>query len=150
MAKVLVVEDEETIARLIQVDLQLAGYDVTIAPNGAQALEAFPKVSPEVVILDWMMPDMSGIEVLREFKTRGWRSSTKVVMVTARVQERDIMKGWRQGVDAYLTKPFDMDVLKDTIADVLNASAATLAERRDAELRRAGLLRALDDLLDES
>jgi DNA-binding response OmpR family regulator len=149
MARVLVVEDDDSIARLIEVDLGLQGHTVRVAADGKAGLVAFEKFKPDVVLLDWMMPDMSGLDVLDQIKARGWRSAVRVVLVTAKVQERDMIRGWQAGVDAYLSKPFDMDVLSGTVDGVLRATPAELAKRREDELRKAGLLRALDDLMEE-
>jgi DNA-binding response OmpR family regulator len=103
MATVLVVEDEEQLARLIQRELEVAGYRVRHAPDGASALRLFAADPPDVVVLDWMLPGIDGLEVLRRLRQR---SAVPVLMLTARAEEVDRVIGLEIGADDYLTKPF--------------------------------------------
>lgn len=148
MARILVVDDEPTIVGLVETVLASAGHDVRTAPDGNRGLAAFEKSPPELLILDWMMPDLSGIQVLAELGRRQLRGKSRVVMLTAKVTERDILRGWQAGVDAYITKPFDVDKFIAAVDDVLAATPDDLEKGRKRELDRAGLLRALDDMLD--
>ena len=103
MATVLLVEDEEQLARLIQRELEAAGYRVRHATDGAVALRLFPDEAPAVSILDWMLPGIDGLEVLRRVRQR---SAVPVLMLTARAEEVDRVIGLEIGADDYLTKPF--------------------------------------------
>lgn len=105
MTKILLVEDTLDLARAIQRDLETEGYTVYHAPDGLQALQIFQQHSPELLILDWMLPQMDGLEVLRQVRAQ---SPVPVLMLTARSQEFDRVLGLEVGADDYLTKPFSM------------------------------------------
>jgi len=100
---ILVVEDEEQLARLLIRELHAAGYDAQHAGDGQQALTLFEQTAPEVVVLDWMLPGMDGLEVLRRIRQS---SAVPVLMLTARAEEVDRVIGLEVGADDYLTKPF--------------------------------------------
>jgi DNA-binding response OmpR family regulator len=103
MATILLVEDEAELARLLMRELQAAGYDVRHAPDGSAAIESFEQAQPDVVVLDWMLPKMDGLEVLRRIRHA---SAVPVLMLTARAEEVDRVIGLEVGADDYLTKPF--------------------------------------------
>ncbi len=105
--KILVVDDERHIVRLVEVNLQRAGYDVIAAYDGIEALEKTKSEKPEMIILDVMMPRMDGFEVLKELRGNPESKDIPVIMLTAKAQDADIFKGWSSGVDSYLTKPFN-------------------------------------------
>ena len=105
--KILVVDDEEHVVAAIVTNLQIDGFDVVPAYNGAEALELVPTESPDLIILDVMMPEMDGWEVLQSLKENPDTESIPVVMLTALSQDRDIEMGWELEANAYLTKPFD-------------------------------------------
>ena len=105
--KILVVDDERHIVRLVEVNLQRAGYDVVSAYDGVEALEKITAEKPEMIILDVMMPRMDGFEVLKELRGNAETKDIPVIMLTAKAQDADIFKGWSSGVDSYLTKPFN-------------------------------------------
>jgi two-component system alkaline phosphatase synthesis response regulator PhoP/two-component system response regulator VicR len=107
MDKILVVDDEERIVKLLQVNLQKAGYDVVSASNGNEALNIIKKEKPDLIILDIMMPEMDGIEALRKLKQDKKTKKIPVVMLTCKSEDKDIFCGWKEGADAYLTKPFE-------------------------------------------
>jgi len=108
MAKqILVVEDEHPVARLIQVNLEAAGYEVRVAANGAEALTALAEELPALMVLDVVMPQLDGFEVLRHIKSDPDTADLPVVMLTARSDEQSIFQGWAEGVHCYMTKPFD-------------------------------------------
>lgn len=108
MAKrILVVDDERHIVRLIQVNLERAGYEILTAFDGVEALEKVSQDNPDMLVLDVMMPRMDGFEVLRNLKADPRTESIPVIMLTAKAQDADIFRGWQTGVDAYLTKPFN-------------------------------------------
>ena len=105
MSTILLVEDTRELARLIRVELESNGYTVTLAEDGEQALQLFGKSAPDLVILDWMLPKVDGLEVLRRIRQN---SAIPVLMLTARREETDRVIGLEVGADDYLTKPFGM------------------------------------------
>ena len=105
--KILVVDDERHIVRLVQVNLEKVGYQVVTAYDGVEALEQVAKETPDMVILDVMMPRMDGFEVLKKLQADAKTRDIPVIMLTAKAQDADIFRGWSSGVDAYLTKPFN-------------------------------------------
>jgi two-component system alkaline phosphatase synthesis response regulator PhoP/two-component system response regulator VicR len=108
MAKrILAVDDERHIVRLIQVNLERAGYEVLTAADGQQALETVAKEHPDLIVLDWMMPQLNGMETLKRLKANPATAEIPVIMLTAKSQDADVFKGWQSGVDCYLTKPFN-------------------------------------------
>ena len=110
--KILVVDDERNIVRLIEVNLTQYGYEVVTAFDGVEALEKVERGKPDLIVLDVMMPRMDGFEVLRTLKANPATAEIPVVMLTAKAQDADVVRGWRSGVDMYLTKPFNpLDLL---------------------------------------
>jgi two-component system alkaline phosphatase synthesis response regulator PhoP/two-component system response regulator VicR len=108
MAKrILVVDDERHIVRLVQVNLERAGYEILTAYDGIEALEKVKTESPDMVVLDVMMPRMDGFEVLKNLQADPRYQNIPVIMLTAKAQDADIFKGWSSGVSSYLTKPFN-------------------------------------------
>ncbi len=105
--KILVVDDERHIVRLVQVNLDRAGYEVLVAYDGIEALEKVSEDKPDMVILDVMMPRMDGLEVLKKLQADEDTKDIPVIMLTAKAQDADIFKGWSSGVSSYLTKPFN-------------------------------------------
>jgi DNA-binding response OmpR family regulator len=103
MPTLLLVEDEVELARLLVRELEGAGYAVQHAPDGVQALAQFEATPPDLVVLDWMLPGMDGLEVLRRVRQS---SPIPVLMLTARAEEVDRVIGLEVGADDYLTKPF--------------------------------------------
>ena len=104
--KIVLAEDEPQIARLVEFKLKKEGYEVTWKTNGEEALEAIRKEKPDLILLDIMMPVMDGYEVLRRIREDENLKSIPVVMLTARAQERDVVKGIDMGADDYIAKPF--------------------------------------------
>lgn len=105
--KILVVDDERHIVRLVQVNLERAGYEVVTAYDGVEALEKMKTENPDMVVLDVMMPRMDGFEVLKNLQADPRYQDVPVIMLTAKAQDADIFKGWASGVSSYLTKPFN-------------------------------------------
>lgn len=105
--KILVVDDERHIVRLVEVNLQRAGYDVVTAYDGVEALEKVKADKPDMIVLDVMMPRMDGFEVLQNLQADPESAEIPVIMLTAKAQDADIFKGWQSGVSSYLTKPFN-------------------------------------------
>jgi DNA-binding response OmpR family regulator len=143
-AHILVVEDEEDLASLVEVNLRLSGYEVSTAGDGGEALEAVAQRQPDLILLDVMMPVLDGWQVLRRLKEDEEFADIPVVMLTALSEERDIIRGHLQGAVRYLTKPFEMKVLLRTVEEGLREpDEAEIAARRD---RIRALLQRLAEL----
>ncbi len=105
MAKILLVEDTPDLAQVIARELEAAGYDVIRAGDGLTALQLHAAHAPDLILLDWMLPKLDGLEVLRRLRRT---SAVPVLMLTARGEETDRVVGLEVGADDYLTKPFSM------------------------------------------
>ncbi len=105
--KILAVDDEKNIVRLVQVNLERQGFQVVTASDGKEALKKVEEERPDLVVLDVMMPYMDGFEVLQNLRRNHSTRNIPVILLTAKTQDEDIFKGWRSGVDCYLTKPFN-------------------------------------------
>ncbi|MFH1855040.1 MAG: response regulator [bacterium] len=105
--KILVVDDERPIVRIIQVNLERAGYEVICAYDGVEALEKVEECQPDMVVLDVMMPRMDGFEVLKHLQVDPRFQHIPVIMLTCKAQDADIFRGWASGVASYLTKPYN-------------------------------------------
>ena len=116
MATILLVEDARDLAQVIMRELEANGYHMLYAGDGLTALDLHTKAKPELVILDWMLPELSGVEVLRRLRQA---YSTPVLMLTARGEEMDRVLGLELGADDYLTKPFSMRELVARIRALL-------------------------------
>src|ERR1700682_2318295 len=103
MADILLVEDELELARVVTRELESAGFGVRHAPGGEPALRCFADEPPDIVVLDWMLPGIDGLEVLRRLRQQ---SALPVLMLTARAEEVDRVIGLEVGADDYLSKPF--------------------------------------------
>jgi len=117
--QIIVVEDEADISDLIKYNLTREGYDVTAIPNGTLALKEIPAQKPALVLLDLMLPGVSGLEICRLVKARPDTAAIPIIMLTARGEESDIITGLELGADDYITKPFNMKVLVARIHAVL-------------------------------
>ena len=100
-------DDDEVIRQLIAVNLTLEGFDVATAVDGQDCLDKVRAIAPDVITLDVMMPRLDGWETTIQLRKAPDTAHIKVVMITARAQEEDIVRGANVGADAYLTKPFD-------------------------------------------
>ncbi|MHB0937312.1 MAG: response regulator transcription factor [Armatimonadota bacterium] len=105
--KILAVDDERHIVRLIQVNLERAGYQVLTAFDGREALKKIEDEHPDLVVLDVMMPYMNGLETLKQIRANPKTRNLPVIMLTAKAQDQDVFQGYSYGVDIYLTKPFN-------------------------------------------
>ncbi len=103
---VLIAEDEDALATLLEYNFQKEGYDVSIARDGDEALLLAAERTPDFILLDWMMPKLSGIEVCRRLRRKSETRSTPIIMLTARGDETDKITGLDYGADDYVTKPF--------------------------------------------
>ena len=127
---VLVVEDEDALASLLQYNLDKEGYRVTIATDGEEALMQIDEQLPDLVVLDWMLPKVSGVEVCRRLRARAETRSLPIIMLTARGEETDRIRGLDTGADDYVVKPFSMSELAARIRAVLRRIRPGLAEDR--------------------
>jgi DNA-binding response OmpR family regulator len=116
MAKILIVEDERSLSSLVKSDLEEDGHRVTQVFNGVSALEAATEMSPDLIILDIMLPKMDGLEVCRRLRQQ---SIVPILMLTARAEELDRVLGLELGADDYLTKPFSMHELRARVHAIL-------------------------------
>ena len=105
--KILAVDDEKHILRLVQINLEKAGYEVVTGSNGREAVEKVRSEKPELVVMDVMMPEMDGFEALKQLKSDPETADIPVIMLTAKAQDADVFHGWQSGADLYLTKPFN-------------------------------------------
>ena len=117
--QVLVVEDEDALATLLQYNLEKEGYQVTLAGDGEEALMLTGEAIPDLVLVDWMLPKVSGIEVCRRLRGRHETSNVPIIMLTARGEETDRVRGLDTGADDYIVKPFSMTELFARIRAVL-------------------------------
>lgn len=138
--KVLVVDDEPDVLLLCRVNLEFEGYDVVQASDGVEALEQMRAEKPDLVLLDVMMPRMDGWAVLETAKADAELQATPIVLLTAKVQEADQIRGFELGAAEYITKPFSPLALAQTIGDVLSADPAVVERRRTELLSRLQLL----------
>jgi two-component system, OmpR family, phosphate regulon response regulator PhoB len=124
----MVVEDEESLATLLQYNLDKEGYRVGVASDGEEALLMVDEALPDLVILDWMLPKVSGVEVCRRLRTRPETRNLPIIMLTARGEESDRIRGLDTGADDYIVKPFSMTELAARIRAVLRRIRPGLAE----------------------
>jgi two-component system phosphate regulon response regulator PhoB len=131
---ILVVEDEVPLLTLLRYNLEKQGFRVEEASDGQEALLRVAETKPDLVLLDWMLPQLSGLEVCRQLRRRAATRDLPIIMVTARVEQTDSVRALDTGADDYITKPFAMDGLLARIRALLRrsgsvASRGTLAFR---------------------
>lgn len=127
-ASILVVEDEDSLATLLQYNLAKEGYEVALSGDGEEALLLIDEHLPDLVLLDWMLPTLSGIEVCRRLRQRSQTRNLPILMLTARAEESDRIRGLDTGADDYLIKPFSMVELYARIRAVLRRIRPGLVE----------------------
>jgi DNA-binding response OmpR family regulator len=115
----LVVDDDRVIQQLLEVNLELEGYEVKRAENGEEALKLVREYNPDVMLLDVMMPKLDGREVCRRIKADPQTAHVPVIFLSARAQDMDVNSGLELGASAYITKPFDPVDLLQTVERVL-------------------------------
>jgi two-component system alkaline phosphatase synthesis response regulator PhoP len=116
------VDDEKNIRRLVEVNLARAGYLVETACDGREALERVAVQRPDMVVLDVMMPFLDGFEVLRRLKANPATAEIPVIMLTAKAQDADFLRGWTGGCDTYLTKPFNPSELLTFVKRIFDSA----------------------------
>ena len=127
---VLVVEDEEALATLLDYNLDKEGFRVERAADGEEGLLKVEEETPDLILLDWMLPKVSGVEVCRQLRARAETRRTPILMLTARGEESDKVRGLDTGADDYVVKPFAMSELSARIRAVLRRLRPGLAEDR--------------------
>jgi two-component system phosphate regulon response regulator PhoB len=148
-AKVLVVEDEEPLALLLRYNLEAEGFRVISAESGDEAVERIRDGVPDLILLDWMLPGLSGIELTRRWRSRDETARTPIIMITARGEEEERVRGLANGADDYVVKPFSMPELVARIQALLRRSSPQLLanvlragdleiDRQSHRVRRAG------------
>lgn len=136
MSLILVVEDESAIAELIAINLRHAGFEVAVAASADSAQASIDRVLPELVLLDWMLPGQSGVQLARRWRADARTRDLPVIMLTARAEEADKITGLDAGADDYLTKPFSTKELLARIRAVLRRKAP---EALDTAVEVSGL-----------
>ena len=136
MSLILVVEDESAIAELIAINLRHAGFEVAVAADADTAQAAIDRILPDLVLLDWMLPGQSGVQLARRWRADARTRELPVIMLTARAEEADKITGLDAGADDYLTKPFSTKELLARIRAVLRRKAP---EALDTAVEVSGL-----------
>jgi two-component system, OmpR family, phosphate regulon response regulator PhoB len=126
--RILVVEDEDALNMLLEYNLSKAGFEVRLACDGEEALMMIDEEQPDLVILDWMLPNVSGIEVCRRLRLRTETRNMPILILTARGQESDRIRGLETGADDYLVKPFSMAELAARVRAILRRIRPGVAE----------------------
>ncbi|MBB6674488.1 response regulator [Cohnella nanjingensis] len=134
--QVLIVEDEEKILSLMETFLRTEGYDILTATDGATAVRIFAENKPDIVVLDWLLPQMNGLDACRKFRQLG---EPGIIMVTAKTEETDKIIGLEMGADDYLTKPFSLRELSARIRSLLRRMNRGGSVGKSNELRRGDL-----------
>jgi len=125
--RLLLVEDDRALADLVSFHFERSGYDVTRTGDGEEALILAEEVRPDIILLDWMIEGISGIEVCRRLRRRPTSANTPIIMLTARGEESDRIRGFDTGADDYVTKPFSPRELVARVGAVLRRVRPALA-----------------------
>jgi DNA-binding response OmpR family regulator len=120
---ILVVDDNEDSVRIVRMIVQSAGFEVRVARNGKQALEAVDEAIPELIIMDVMMPEMDGVEALKALRESPRTARIPVILLTAKGQDEDVFSGYQSGAAYYMTKPFAAKQLLNGIRLLLGKEA---------------------------
>jgi len=139
-ARILVVEDEEALATLLRYNFEAEGYDVEIVVRGDEADTRLKERIPDLVVLDWMLPGLSGIELCRRLRARPETRQLPIIMLTARGEESERVRGLATGADDYIVKPFSVLELQQRVRGLLRRAAperlANILTFGDLELDR--------------
>ena len=126
---VMVIEDEEALALLLKYNLEKEGYDVQIESRGGRALAEIEKNGPSVILLDWMLPELSGVEICKLIRSKPDIKAIPIIMMTAKGEEEDKIKGLTSGADDYVTKPFSVPELMARVKANLRRAPEPLQEK---------------------
>lgn len=116
---IVIAEDEKSVAELLRYNLESEGYETAIAGDGDEAMLLLDERVPDLMLLDWMLPKISGIEICRRVRTRQETANLPIIMLTARTEEADRIRGLETGADDYVTKPFSTNELMARVKAVL-------------------------------
>lgn len=116
---IVIAEDEKSVAELLRYNLESEGYETAIAGDGDEAMLLLDERIPDLMLLDWMLPKISGIEICRRVRTRQETANLPIIMLTARTEEADRIRGLETGADDYVTKPFSTNELMARVKAVL-------------------------------
>ncbi len=136
MARVLIVDDDPMVTRLVRINLELEDFEVIEAWDGKTAIEIIKDNTPDLLLLDIMMPQMDGWEILKRVREDLAIKDLPIVILTAKVQDEDIARGWRMGADGYIVKPFNPVSLAEALRQVLSSTPEERKERRSQEMAR--------------
>ncbi len=140
MARVLIVEDEEALGLLLRYNLEAEGYDVEVVTRGDEADTRLKESVPDLLILDWMLPGLSGIELCRRLRTRAETERLPIIMLTARGEESERIRGLSTGADDYVVKPFSTPELMARVRAMLRRIrpelVSTVLKAGDLEIDR--------------
>ena len=125
-ASILIVEDDAALSELLEWNLKAEGYDVRVTPDGEEALVMVRESVPDAIILDWMIENLSGIEVCRQLRRHKDSARVPILMLTARGEEEDRIRGLKTGADDYVTKPFSPRELLARVEALLRRSRPAL------------------------
>lgn len=125
---VVIAEDEAAVCELLSYNLKREGYEVSVANDGEEALLLIEEQSPDLLLLDWMLPQIPGIEVCRRVRSRPSTKNLPIIMLTARSEETDRVRGLDTGADDYITKPFSTTELMARVRAVMRRIRPGLAE----------------------
>ena len=140
--RILIVEDERDMADLVAMRLTREHYEVEVARDGSEGLEKIRSLRPDLVVLDLMLPGMSGTEIAAQVRSDPRTAAIPILMLTAKSEESDIVVGLKLGADDYVTKPFSMSVLLARIAAILRRSS-------DASSSESGMIKAGPIVIDQ-
>jgi two-component system, OmpR family, phosphate regulon response regulator PhoB len=139
-ATILIVEDEADLALMLRYNLEAEGFTVQAAASGDEAAELMREITPDLILLDWMLPGLSGIELCRRWRTREETASVPIIMLTARGEEDERIRGLATGADDYVVKPFSIPELLARVKALLRRSnpqlATSIMKAGDLELDR--------------
>ena len=148
-ANILIVEDEEPLTTLLRYNLEAEGYEVDAVARGDEADTRLNETAPDLVVLDWMLPGLSGIELCRRLRARPQTQALPIIMLTARGEESERVRGLATGADDYIVKPFSVPELlarvrallrrasPERVAMVLSSATSSSTARRSAYRARA-------------
>jgi len=127
-AKIFIVEDEPSIVQLVKYNLEKENFKVLVSNNGEEGLQEIKKIEPDLILLDWMLPDLSGIDICKALRKDTKFKNIPIIMLTARSQEEDKVLGLNVGADDYLPKPFSNLELIARVNALLRRSKPSVAE----------------------
>lgn len=125
---VVIAEDESAVAELLRYNLESEGYETAIAGDGEETMLLLDERTPDLILLDWMLPKISGIEICRRVRSRQETANLPIIMLTARTEEADRVRGLQTGADDYVSKPFSVNELMARVQAVLRRIRPALME----------------------